>query len=69
MGLIGPDQPQARKLVPEDRQHGLSAVAALSPGSRDHGQDQPEHADENVSFAAFNLCVGVNVAIPPCRWC
>src|SRR5215216_3292745 len=66
IGSVGPDMPQPRKLVPEDRKYGLGAITVLHAGSRDdHREDQPERIAEEVALAAFDLLVGIKAAEPP----
>jgi hypothetical protein len=66
IGLVGPDGPQSRTLVPQDHEQALGAIAVLHIGGRnDDGQDQPEGIDENVPLAPFDLLVDIETAAPP----
>jgi hypothetical protein len=50
----------------EDLQQRLRPVAVLHTGGRDHHrQDQAKGIDEDMAFAALDLCVRVNAADPP----
>lgn len=40
LGLIGPDQPHARTLVPQDRQETLGPVTVLDTGGRHHHRQE-----------------------------
>jgi hypothetical protein len=65
--LLGPDHPQTRDFVSENRQHGVGPVTVLhTRRGDDDGQDQAERVDEEMPLAAFDLCVDINAAEPPC---
>jgi hypothetical protein len=66
IGLIGPDHPQTRELVPEECQHGFGTVTILhTRRGNDDGQDQSERVDEEMPLAAFDLFVDIKAAEPP----
>jgi len=66
IGLIGPDHPQTRELVPEACQHGFSPVTILhTRRGDDDGEDQPERVDEEMPLAAFDLFMDIKAAEPP----
>ena len=66
ISAIGPDEAQPGKLMPEAFQHLRGPSAVLHTGGRDdHGQNQSERVDENMPFAAFDLCAGIVATEPP----
>jgi hypothetical protein len=64
-GLLGPNQTEPSKSVPEDLQELRRAIPIWHTGSRDHdAQEQAQRVDQDVPLAPFDLLMRVEAVDP-----